>query len=234
MIGIENVHEFYTHHYLAAIIQNDIKPVIQKWLEAARQGDEKTPHRQLAALQQRFFRFKDRMGRLKTGDTRVAAHMEIKAALLDILGYQVKPLNRHVPSGPLPLMAELKRSDGSPLLWELRLIKTPRELAYIKKACRAADKGIRAGWRHARVGMSEREIRQHMAAKMIEAGADRIGFLPITSGPGNYERFTMDPTNRRVKKGDIIWTDVGVAVIFGFTVLVGSGVLVGGGASHFR
>ena len=35
MIGIENVHEFYTHHYLAAIIQNDIKPVIQKWLDRA-------------------------------------------------------------------------------------------------------------------------------------------------------------------------------------------------------
>jgi len=106
----------------------------------------------------------------------------------------------------------IKFVDGSPLLWELRLIKTPRELAYIKKACHAANKGIRAGWRHARIGMSEREIRQHMAAKMIEAGADKVGFLPITSGPGNYERFLMDPTNRRVEKGDIVWTDVGVSV----------------------
>jgi len=106
----------------------------------------------------------------------------------------------------------IKFVDGSPLLWELRLIKTPRELAYIKKACRAANEGIRAGWRYARVGMSERDIRQHMAAKMIEAGADRVGYLPITSGPGNYKRFLMDPTNRRVRKGDIIWTDAGCSI----------------------
>ncbi len=106
----------------------------------------------------------------------------------------------------------IKFVDGAPLLWELRLIKTPRELAYIKKACCAANEGIRAGWRYARVGMSERDIRQHIAAKMIEAGADKVGFLPITSGPGNYKRFLMDPTNRRVRKGDIIWTDAGCSV----------------------
>lgn len=106
----------------------------------------------------------------------------------------------------------IKFVDGSPLLWELRLIKTPRELAYITKACRAADEGLRAGWRHARVGMTERDVRQHMAAKMIEAGADKVGFLPMTSGPGNYTRFLMDPTDRRLKKGDIVWVDAGCSV----------------------
>ncbi len=102
--------------------------------------------------------------------------------------------------------------DGSPLLWDLRLIKTPRELAYIRRACRAADAGLRAGWRRARAGMAEREVRQHMAASMIEAGADKVGFLPMTSGPGNYTRFLMDPTDRRLEPGDIIWADAGCSV----------------------
>ncbi len=119
MIGINNVHEFYTHHYLAAIIQNDIKPVIQKWLEAAREGEDKTPHRKLAAVQQQFFRYRDRMERLKAEDLRVEAHQEMQAVLLDALDYPAKPLCREVPSGPLPLMGELILSDGAPLLWLL-------------------------------------------------------------------------------------------------------------------
>lgn len=102
--------------------------------------------------------------------------------------------------------------DGSPLLWEQRLIKTPGELAYIKKACLAADKGIKEGFRIARVGMTEHAIRQRMAMAMIAAGADKVDWLPLTSGPGNYKRFTMDPTRRRVEKGDIIWTDAGCSV----------------------
>jgi Xaa-Pro aminopeptidase len=102
--------------------------------------------------------------------------------------------------------------DASPMLWEQRLIKSAGELAYIKKACAAADKGMKAGWRFARVGMPERDVRRHMAARMIEAGADKVGWLPLTAGPGNYKRFTMDPTGRRLKRGDVIWTDAGCSV----------------------
>ena len=31
MIGIENVNEFYTNHYLAAIMGGDIKPLHEKF-----------------------------------------------------------------------------------------------------------------------------------------------------------------------------------------------------------
>ena len=29
--GITNENEFYTHHYLAAILENDLKEVLQEW-----------------------------------------------------------------------------------------------------------------------------------------------------------------------------------------------------------
>ena len=106
----------------------------------------------------------------------------------------------------------IKFVDGSPLLWELRLIKTRGELDYIKKACYAAGAGIDAGWKYTRIGMPENNIRNYMAARMIDAGADKVSWLPLTSGPGNYRRFTMDPTDRKVKRGDIIWTDAGCSV----------------------
>ena len=124
MIGIKNVHEFYTHHYLAAIIGADIKPVVQRWREEATEQDDRTPYRRLAALQQGFFRYRDRLERTKSTDLRVEAHLENQAALLDVLGYPVRPLHRHLPTGPLPLLAELTRGDGSPLLWLLPVAST--------------------------------------------------------------------------------------------------------------
>jgi len=119
LIGLENVHEFYTHHYLAARLGKDIDPIVAQWQEQAREQEDRPPHRKLANLQADFFRFRDRLERLKSPETRVQAHLEMHAALLDALGYRVRPTHRHLPTGPLPLLAELQRGDGSPLLWLL-------------------------------------------------------------------------------------------------------------------
>ncbi len=104
----------------------------------------------------------------------------------------------------------VKFVDASPLLWSLRQIKSPREIAYIRKACRAAARGLRRGWRCLRVGMTERELQRRMAVAMLESGADKVQWLPIHSGPGNYAKFTMEPTGRRFRPGDMVWVDAGV------------------------
>ncbi|MFC1482225.1 Eco57I restriction-modification methylase domain-containing protein [Myxococcota bacterium] len=125
MIGIENVHEFYTHHYLAAILSNDIRPIVSQWQEQAREQEDRPPHRRLGNLQADFFRYRDRLDRLKAPERRVVAHHEMQAALLDALDYKLRPTHRHLPSGPLPLLGELRRGDGSPLLWLLPLASAP-------------------------------------------------------------------------------------------------------------
>ena len=61
MIGIENEHEFYTHHYLTAILAEDIRPSVERWREQAREADGKTPMRELSALQQDLFRFREHL-----------------------------------------------------------------------------------------------------------------------------------------------------------------------------
>jgi hypothetical protein len=128
MIGITNVHEFYTEHYLAAILGGDIRPVLQQWRAQAQQEDgPQTPMRQLSALQQPFFRFRERMERLRHGTARVEAHRDVAAHLLHALGYEVRPLVREVPSGPLPLLLEVCRPDGAPLLWGLPAVTEGEE-----------------------------------------------------------------------------------------------------------
>lgn len=120
MIGIDNVHEYYTNHYLAAILAGDIRPVVAKWNEeAAEEGGAKAPHRRLSALQQDLFRYKERLERLKAPEARIDAHGAMQAMLLEALGYEVRPVTRHLDTGGLPLLGELCRGDGSPLLWLL-------------------------------------------------------------------------------------------------------------------
>jgi len=126
-IGIENEHEFYTHHYLTAILAEDIRPSVERWRVQAREADGKTPMRELSALQQDLFRFRERMQRQKQPAARVQAHREMTAGLLHALGYELRPRHVELELGLLPILAELARSDGSPLLWLLPVTSTQGE-----------------------------------------------------------------------------------------------------------
>ncbi len=102
--------------------------------------------------------------------------------------------------------------DGSPTLWALRRVKSAGEIAYKRQAMAAAGEGFRRCFRAIRTGMTEREVQRRMAVAVLEAGADKVGFLPIHSGAGNYAKFTAEPTARRLRRGDMLWIDAGCTV----------------------
>jgi Xaa-Pro aminopeptidase len=120
---------------------------------------------------------------------------------------------------PMPAFEKLKRVargvrfvDGTPALWKLRQIKSANEIDYIRRACAATAKGLRIGFSAARTGMTEYELQRRIMIGMLEAGAGKVPFLPIHSGPGNYANFTLEPTDRRLRAGDMVWVDGGAVV----------------------
>lgn len=119
MIGIENVNEYYTNHYLDAILESDIRPQLQEWRDADEDGEMPTPWRRLSQLQQDFFRHRERMERVRSNAERIAAHQQMSVRLLDALGYETKPVLRELEAGPLAILGEYTRGDGEPLLWLL-------------------------------------------------------------------------------------------------------------------
>lgn len=119
MIGIENVNEFYTNHYLAAIMGGEIKPHLERWRNLPKDKEQASPWRRLAQLQQDFFRYKERLDRIRGGGERVQAHHKMSVKLLDALGFESKPLHRELQFGPLPLLGAFTRGDGEPFLWLL-------------------------------------------------------------------------------------------------------------------
>ncbi len=72
--------------------------------------------------------------------------------------------------------------DAGDLVGRLRLVKSPAEIAYQRRAGKAAEAGMEAGIAAAKPGASERDMAAEIAAAMIRAGSDVPGPGPLASG----------------------------------------------------
>lgn len=120
------------------------------------------------------------------------------------IGFQVdlyEALKKEVPNGEFV--------DASSLIWSQRIIKSPKEIDCLRKACQATSYTHDKVFANIRKGMTEREISQLVQKYMLEGGAEYPGFVIITSGEGNYERISKISTDRRIQDGDLVWLDLG-------------------------
>ena len=103
------------------------------------------------------------------------------------------------------LVAELgPLQDGSGLVEALRRVKSPRELAEIRKAAEANDAGMRAGLAAVRAGASENDVAAAIMQAAIAAGSEYVGMEPfVTSGPRSGIPHTTW-RRRRIEPGDVV------------------------------
>jgi Xaa-Pro dipeptidase len=100
-------------------------------------------------------------------------------------------------------LPDINWSDGSGIISGMRLIKSPAEVEYQRRAARAAEAGMEAGVAAAVEGATEREMAAGICAAMIRAGSDRPGPGVLSSGEralhlhGGY-------TDRVLERGDIV------------------------------
>ena len=80
-------------------------------------------------------------------------------------------------------LPELRLEDAGDLVAGLRLVKSPAELAYQRRAGRVAEAGMAAGVEAARPGARERDIAAAVCAAMVRAGSDEPGPGVLASGP---------------------------------------------------
>jgi Xaa-Pro aminopeptidase len=99
--------------------------------------------------------------------------------------------------------------DAADLLWGLRVVKSPAEIAYLRRAAAIASAAYRELFAAVRAGMSEREVFAAFVASTIRQGAERPGYVPVHSGAGHYGRISMGPTDRVLAPGDLLWLDGG-------------------------
>lgn len=93
--------------------------------------------------------------------------------------------------------------DAGALVGAMRLVKSPAEIEYQRRAARAAEAGMHAAIASARPGTSEREMAAEICAAMIRAGSDLPGPGVLSSGERAFH-LHGGYSDRVLAPGDIV------------------------------
>lgn len=101
------------------------------------------------------------------------------------------------------LLPNARIVDFSRLMWEMRLVKSPLELAHLGVAAAICDRAATAGFDAARTGVNEREVFAAMTCEAWRSGADNAQVAVIASGPRSA---TLHASlgGRALAEGDIL------------------------------
>jgi Xaa-Pro aminopeptidase len=99
--------------------------------------------------------------------------------------------------------------DGSPCIWEIRMVKTAAEIYHIHYICQLASEAYEALPAQISIGESEREVVRKLRIDIARRGADATPFMPAISGPGGVAQIVCGPHDRKIQEGDILFIDTG-------------------------
>jgi len=118
MTGITNENEFYTHHYLSAILEQDLKEVFQQWGRREEEERRRPPYAALRGLAREYMTMRSQFGRERRAESRLGMQREFFSRFLEALDYEMAPDIKEMDDGVcLPVAGEIKKPDGAPLLW---------------------------------------------------------------------------------------------------------------------
>lgn len=104
--------------------------------------------------------------------------------------------------------------DGSELLWQVRMRKSPRELVYMRRTCDILSAAYADLLKDVAEGMTESALYRRMTIRLMEHGAERQTYIPVNFHAGNRvpphdHLYSCDATERRLARGHIIDLDGG-------------------------
>ena len=106
------------------------------------------------------------------------------------------------------LLGDATIVDGSGLVEQGRMIKSPREIAYMRAAAEAAQAGMAAGLAATRAGATEADVAAAIHRGQLGAGSEYPGIPPfVTSGPRSMlVHASWSP--RPLEPGDAVFLEV--------------------------
>lgn len=99
--------------------------------------------------------------------------------------------------------------DAGPLMWDLRMIKSPREIAMLRKACDATTRAFERGFGALCPGMTERELGAIVMSELALQTQELPGFVMVRSGQMKYGMVNVEPFEKPIRPGDLVVLDVG-------------------------
>ena len=118
LTGITNENEFYTHHYLSAILENDLKDVFKEWKRKENEEGIQRPFKKIGGLRKDYFNMQSRLEREHDTGERLEVQRGFQAKLLSALGYDFNQQLVDLDEGAgMPLLGGINKADGSPEVW---------------------------------------------------------------------------------------------------------------------
>lgn len=100
--------------------------------------------------------------------------------------------------------------DGSALVWGLRMIKSDREIAKVREACRIGSDAFDLFLEKIRYGDTEVDMAREFRKAAFDCGADNAPFVSVCSGPGGYSQIIVGPQETAQTDGQIMFIDTGL------------------------
>jgi len=128
--GITNENEFYTHHYLSAILENDLKDVFNDWKQKENEEGTPQPYTKLRSLRREFFAIQNRLERERNIEVRLNIQHDFFSQLFLALGYEYHNQTIELEDNrSIPLIGGINSADGSPELWIIEVLNVLGENA---------------------------------------------------------------------------------------------------------
>ncbi len=105
--------------------------------------------------------------------------------------------------------ALLAIGDPQELIGEMRLFKSPDEIALLRKACEITSEAHQTAMRDVRPGMNEYEIEALIDYTFRRKGCARVGYGSIVAGGKNATCLHYRANNETLRDGDLLLIDAG-------------------------
>jgi Xaa-Pro aminopeptidase len=115
------------------------------------------------------------------------------------------------------LKAEVRKGNHGPweiidprsILWDMRLIKTPADLADLERACEITGEGFKAVMRAVKPGMREFELAAVLEFEFRRRGSPRVGFETICAAGANATTLHYIRNESKIRPDDMVLVDAG-------------------------
>lgn len=104
---------------------------------------------------------------------------------------------------------QLQLADVSPILDELRWVKTPYEIERMRMSGRIGAEGVKEAMKGTKPGMYEYEIEAAARFVYVKRGARGDAFLPIVASGANTMTLHYTANNRQIQAGEVVYMDYG-------------------------
>jgi Xaa-Pro dipeptidase len=102
--------------------------------------------------------------------------------------------------------------DASQLVPAVRMVKSQRELAYVRQAAALSDRALQRGHAVAAEGVSEREVAVALHTELIASGSETPGVPPLVRSTPTIELEHVTWSDRRLARADTLFIEVSASV----------------------